>query len=89
MSLLFRSQNTKYLASKLLNITMLNLTSTDQRWDSVEKTHNEPSQGKQFLKSNGIAEVSGMQEEHLTVGRCCEREIILNALTRDDQPQMS
>jgi len=33
---------------------------------------------KQFLKSNGIAEVSGMVEEHLTVGRCSELEIILS-----------
>ena len=44
---------------------------------------------KQFLKSNGIAEVSGMLEEHLTVGRYSEREIILNALTIDDQSQVS
>jgi hypothetical protein len=44
---------------------------------------------KQFLKSNGIAEVSGMVEEHLAVGRCSEREIILNALIRDDQSQLS
>jgi len=44
---------------------------------------------KQFLKSNGIAEVSGTLEEHLTVGRYSEGEIILNALTKDDQSQMS
>jgi len=44
---------------------------------------------KQFLKSNGIAEVSGMVEEHLTVRGYSEREIILNALISDDHSQMS
>jgi hypothetical protein len=43
-------------------------TATDQKWDSVPKTHKELSQKKQFLKPNGVdLRVSGMLKQNPTV----------------------
>jgi len=67
VALLFRKENSKYLASKLPNVIIGISPCTDQKWDGGAKTQRELSQGKQFLKSNGTAEVSGMLKENLTV----------------------